>query len=182
MAWETRVQSLVKSYQRLKKWYLMPQYYKVGINGKVVQSRERSSALYLGVVATEKRAFRSHLTTVTNLLGKISLQSLTLPCTFICYFSPTIRSTIWKAREIISTHVSWTNIQMKKVILNYNFQIIIRASLSEGGKIYDLSKLSVSKLKCSLCLHRGYFLRSIFHLTNKGVIHYMRYIFEHVEV
>ena len=47
---ETWVQSQVKSYQRLKKWYLMPpcfntQHYKVWIKGKVEQSRERSSTL-----------------------------------------------------------------------------------------------------------------------------------------
>ena len=45
---ETRVQSQVESYQRLKKWYLMPpcltQHYKVSIKGKVAQSRERCSS------------------------------------------------------------------------------------------------------------------------------------------
>ena len=46
MVQETRVQSLVKSYQRLKKWYLLNiQHYKVRIKGKVEQSREWSSAL-----------------------------------------------------------------------------------------------------------------------------------------
>ena len=44
MARETWVQSQVESYQRLKKWYLMPpcltQHYKVRIKGKVEQSRE----------------------------------------------------------------------------------------------------------------------------------------------
>ena len=50
MAWETWVPSLVKSYQRLKKWYWMPsllnsQHYKVRTKGKVEQSRERSSVL-----------------------------------------------------------------------------------------------------------------------------------------
>ena len=47
MAWKTWVQSQVKSYQRLKKWYdaslLNIQHYKVWIKGKVEQSRERSS-------------------------------------------------------------------------------------------------------------------------------------------
>ena len=49
MTQETWVQSQVESYQRLKKWYfislLNSQQYKVGIKGKVEQSRERSSAL-----------------------------------------------------------------------------------------------------------------------------------------
>ena len=42
IAQETGIQSLVESYQRLNKWYLMPQ---VRFKGKVEQSRERSSAL-----------------------------------------------------------------------------------------------------------------------------------------
>ena len=50
MAWKTWVQSQVESYQRLKKMVrdvslLNTQQYKVGIKGKVEQSRERSSAL-----------------------------------------------------------------------------------------------------------------------------------------
>ena len=47
---------------------LNTQHYKVPINGKVEQSRERSSALpdTLGVVATEKGAFMSPSTTVPN--------------------------------------------------------------------------------------------------------------------
>ena len=50
MAWETWVQSQVESYQRLKNMVhgaslLNIQHYKVRIKGKVVQSRERSSAL-----------------------------------------------------------------------------------------------------------------------------------------
>ena len=50
MAWETWVQSQVKSYQRLKKKMVLnasllnSQHYKVQIKGKVEQSRERSSA------------------------------------------------------------------------------------------------------------------------------------------
>ena len=48
---------------------LNTQQYKVCIEGKVEQSRERSSApLHLGVVAIEKRAFWSPSTTVANLL------------------------------------------------------------------------------------------------------------------
>ena len=38
MVRETWVQSQVKSYQRLKKWNLMPQHYKIMIKGKVEQS------------------------------------------------------------------------------------------------------------------------------------------------
>ena len=50
MAWETEVQSLVESYQRLKKMVLdaalfNTQIYKVQIKGKVEQFRERSSTL-----------------------------------------------------------------------------------------------------------------------------------------
>ena len=50
MVWETGVPSYVESYQRLKKMLLdaallNSQYYKVGIKGKVEQSREWSSAL-----------------------------------------------------------------------------------------------------------------------------------------
>ena len=76
MAWETRIQSQVKSYQRLKKWYLM-QHYKVQIKGKVEQSRERSCAppLHFCVVAIEKGAFGSSSTTVTNFTLKFHLFS-----------------------------------------------------------------------------------------------------------
>ena len=50
MAEETRVQSMIKSYQRLKKMVLdaallKTQYYKVQIKGKVEQSKERRSTL-----------------------------------------------------------------------------------------------------------------------------------------
>ena len=47
---------------------LYTQPYKVGIKGKVEQSRERSSTLplHLGVVAIEKGAFGSPSTKVTN--------------------------------------------------------------------------------------------------------------------
>ena len=62
MAWRTRVQSQVKSYQRFKKMvlhisFLNTQDYKVCIKGKVEQSKERSSALHFGVVAIEKGTF-----------------------------------------------------------------------------------------------------------------------------
>ena len=45
---KTGVQSQVESYQRLKKWYLMPPCLTlriVRIKGKVEQSKEKSSAL-----------------------------------------------------------------------------------------------------------------------------------------
>ena len=46
---------------------LNTQHYKVRINGKVEQSKERSSTpLHLGVVAIEKGAFGSASTTVAN--------------------------------------------------------------------------------------------------------------------
>ena len=72
MVRETGVQSQVESYQRLKKWYSIPpclsQHYKVWIKGKVEQSREKSlhPPQHLGVVAMEKGAFGSRLTTVAN--------------------------------------------------------------------------------------------------------------------
>ena len=52
MAQEIWVQSQVESYQRLKKMVrdaslLNTQHYKIGIKGKVEQSKERSSALHL---------------------------------------------------------------------------------------------------------------------------------------
>ena len=75
MARETEVQSQVKSYQRLKKWYLMPpclalSTYKVSIKGKVEHSWKWSSTLPYtsSVVATEKGAFESPSTKV-NLLS-----------------------------------------------------------------------------------------------------------------
>ena len=46
---------------------LNTQQYKVYIKGKMEQSKERSSALYLGVVTIEKGAFWLPLTTVANL-------------------------------------------------------------------------------------------------------------------
>ena len=47
---------------------LYSKYYKVGIEGKVEQSKERSSALHLhlGVGANEKGVFRLTLTMVAN--------------------------------------------------------------------------------------------------------------------
>ena len=46
---------------------LNTQQYKIGIKGKVEQSRERSSPhLHLGVVANEKGTFWSPSTTVAN--------------------------------------------------------------------------------------------------------------------
>ena len=49
LARETWIHSQIETYQRLKKWYLMPpcltQHYKVQIKSKVERSTERSSAL-----------------------------------------------------------------------------------------------------------------------------------------
>ena len=65
MARETSVQSQVESYQKLKKMVLdalllNTQHYKVGIKGKGLQSRERSSTpLHLIVVAIVKGGFGS---------------------------------------------------------------------------------------------------------------------------
>ena len=47
MTWETVVQSHVESYQRLRKWYLIPtHHYKLCIKGYMEQTRERSSTLH----------------------------------------------------------------------------------------------------------------------------------------
>ena len=72
MSRETWVQSQVESYQTQKMVLdailLNTQHYKVRNKGKVEPSRERSSALplHLGVVAIQKGAFESPLTTVAN--------------------------------------------------------------------------------------------------------------------
>ena len=66
MAQETR--SLHTKNLNIDTSLLNTQHYKVCIKGKVEQSEGRSSAppLHLGVVAIEKGAFWSPLTTVTN--------------------------------------------------------------------------------------------------------------------
>ena len=73
MVRETGVQFQVESYQKLKKWYLMPpclthSIIKARIKAKVKQSREWSTtfSLQIGVVAIKKVAFRSPSTKVTN--------------------------------------------------------------------------------------------------------------------
>ena len=52
---------------RLDTFLLNTQQYKVRIKGKVKQSRERCTALHLGVVAIEKGAFWLPSTMVANL-------------------------------------------------------------------------------------------------------------------
>ena len=80
MAWETWVQSQVKSYQTQKMVLdislLNTQHYKVCIKGKVEQSRKRSSALHLHVVPIEKGAFRLLPTMVTNLFIYLNCEIL----------------------------------------------------------------------------------------------------------
>ena len=72
IAKETMVQSLVVSYRKLKKWYLILPWLILSIiryvfMGKVEQSRKKSSTpQHFGVVAIEKEAFGSPSTTVTN--------------------------------------------------------------------------------------------------------------------
>ena len=65
MVWETRVQSQVELYQRLRKWYLI---YKVQIKGKIgaIQGMEYCHSLHLDVVVIEKGVFRSSSATVAN--------------------------------------------------------------------------------------------------------------------
>ena len=74
MAWDTDVQSQVDSDQRLKKLYFMPPCltliiirYGLRVSG-IIQRKEKLSSLHLGVVAIEKGAFESPLTTVGQLL------------------------------------------------------------------------------------------------------------------
>ena len=71
MAKETRIQSLVKSYQRLKKvvldaTLLNTQYYQVQIKGKVEQSRKKNLHPPLDVIAISKGAFELPSTMITN--------------------------------------------------------------------------------------------------------------------
>ena len=60
---------------------LNTQWFKVRIKGKVEQSMERSGALpqHLGIVATEKGAFRSPSTTVANFTLIMSVSYLPTP-------------------------------------------------------------------------------------------------------
>ena len=69
MTWETWVQSQVESYQRLKKWYLMPPCLTFSIiRGKRVNpGKGVAPSPTLGVVAIEKGAFGSPWTTVANI-------------------------------------------------------------------------------------------------------------------
>ena len=70
---KTRVGSLVESYQRLPKWYLMPPCFSLSfiIYGskvsRAILGKEWSSSLHLNVVAKEKGAFESSSTTVGQL-------------------------------------------------------------------------------------------------------------------
>ena len=70
---ETRVQSQVESYQRLKKWYLMPSCLTLSIIrlrsriSGVILGKQYHPFLHLNVVAIEKRAFGSLSTTVGRL-------------------------------------------------------------------------------------------------------------------
>ena len=72
MARETRVQSKVASYQRVKNWYLIPPCLTLSIIRYVSRVKWRNPEngvalhLHLGVVAIEKGAFGSPLTLVAN--------------------------------------------------------------------------------------------------------------------
>ena len=67
--------------------WLNTQHYKVCAKGKVEQSKERSSALFLhlGVVAIEKGAFRSPSTTVANFYLYILSSTDRLFCCIITF-------------------------------------------------------------------------------------------------
>ena len=97
---ETRVQPQVCVIPKTQKMVLdtsllNTQQYKVHIEGKVEQSRERSRALYLhlAVVANKKEPFESPLTTVANftylfysiiIITIFSIFHSNFNCTFIC--------------------------------------------------------------------------------------------------
>ena len=64
LGWETGIQSEVESYQRLKKWYIMPPCLTLGIIRNV--SMVKWLNLRKGVIAIEKGAFWLPLTMVAN--------------------------------------------------------------------------------------------------------------------
>ena len=72
MAWETLVQSQAESYQRLKKWYLIPPYLTFSIircGSRIKWSNPGKGvvpSLHNGEVTIEKGAFGSPLATVAN--------------------------------------------------------------------------------------------------------------------
>ena len=72
---------------------LNTQDYKVGIKGKVEQSRERSGApLRIGVVAVEKEAFGSPSTTVANLYIYIYIYIYIYVCVCVCVYIYVVNS------------------------------------------------------------------------------------------
>ena len=71
------------------------QYYKVRIKGKVEQSREWSSALP-SVVATEKGAFRSPSTEVTNFTFYWLIYSLAIPQEFFFFWPRITPNSGWR--------------------------------------------------------------------------------------
>ena len=73
MAWKTRVQYQIGSYQRLKKWYLLPPCltlsiigYRLRVSG-TIERQELHPLLHVGIVAIEKGDFSSPSTTVGQL-------------------------------------------------------------------------------------------------------------------
>ena len=101
------VQTQVESYQRLKKWYLLnTQHYKVAI-----QEKEWCPLIHLSVVAIEKGAFKSPMTTVGQ-LNMMLLNSFYFLLTIFfsfeqCNINVLLVSVLiwflkeWKTREII---------------------------------------------------------------------------------
>ena len=83
MVQEIMVPSQFESYQRLKKWYLMPasllksMHYKVWIKGKVsIQWKKWRPPRYLGIVTIEKGAFKSSPTHLTYIEDEQSLKRI----------------------------------------------------------------------------------------------------------
>ena len=74
IAWETGVQSQVKSYQRLKIWYLMPSYLTFSIIScgwrvsGAIQGKKKCFSLQPSVIAIEKETFRLPSTMVNQQL------------------------------------------------------------------------------------------------------------------
>ena len=96
MSQETWVQSQVESYQRLKKWYLMPPYLTLSIiryGSRVKQSnpgKEQRPPQHIGVVAIEKGAFGLPSTMVTIYIciysSKFLLKTMELCLLFLILF------------------------------------------------------------------------------------------------
>ena len=100
MARETGDQSYVESYQRLKKWYLIPPWQHSALSGidqgysETIRRKEWCPSLHLGVVAIEKGAFGSPSNMVANFTLYYYLQGLRITNTriFTCLNYPPLHT------------------------------------------------------------------------------------------